>query len=60
MEGIQVVGWAGFGLTMKLKTLKMKIKEWVRDHYCSVEAVESIILQEIQVLDRKEEAGFLN
>lgn len=56
----RVVGWAGFGLTMKLKTLKMKIKEWVRDHYGSVEAVESIILQEIQVLDRKEEAGFLN
>lgn len=44
----------------KLKLLKMKIKDWACDHYGSVEIVISELLQKIQELDIKEEAGILD
>lgn len=52
-------GWAGYRLGMKLKILKARIRAWAKEHFGDVRRVNERILADIQMLDRKEEAGQL-
>lgn len=54
-----MVGLAGYRLAVKLKLLKSKIKDWAKVHFGDVTNTKEIILQEIQLLDNKEEVGQL-
>lgn len=55
-DRFNVEGRVGFRHSMKLRKLKEKIKERVRD----VLAVKTNILEEVQPLDLKEESGILS
>eukprot|EP00268_Persea_americana_P008188 TRINITY_DN13159_c0_g2_i1.p1 TRINITY_DN13159_c0_g2~~TRINITY_DN13159_c0_g2_i1.p1 ORF type:complete len:214 (+),score=40.85 TRINITY_DN13159_c0_g2_i1:166-807(+) len=58
-EEIRVEGWAGYKLATKLKLLKIRMKEWAKEHFGDVKFQKSNILAEIQALDRKEESDRL-
>ena len=57
---MKVESWAGFRLAVKLRTLKLKLKEWAILEYVSktyfgdIELQKDAILEEIQNLDNKE------
>lgn len=48
-------GWAGFRPAVKLKNLKEKIKEWAKSHFGQVGLIKDSILEEIRLLDLKQE-----
>lgn len=52
-EEIKVEGWAGYWLAAKLKLLKNKMKEWVKENFGEVRTQKSKILAEIQELDKE-------
>ena len=53
-------GWAGYRLATKLKLLKIKLKEWAKEHFGEVKYQKFKILAEIQSLDGKEEPDQLS
>lgn len=53
-------GWAGFRLAKKLKHLKVKIKEWAKDHFGDILKAKDSLMGEIQLLDLKEEPSQLS
>lgn len=57
---MRVEGWVGYRLATKLKLLKLKIKEWDRNNFGEVAMRKAHLLEEIQRLDRKEEARQLS
>ena len=54
---IQVEGRAGHRLMVKLKLLKIKLKEWAREKFGDVGMQKTTILEEIQLIDNREEMG---
>ena len=46
-------------LVVKLKLLKVKIKEWAKENFGEVGATKCKILEDLQCLDSKEEMGRL-
>lgn len=59
-ESFSVEGRVGFRLSMKLRKLKEKIKEWVANPFGDVHAAKANILEELQSLDLKKELGSLS
>eukprot|EP00268_Persea_americana_P011377 TRINITY_DN14820_c0_g1_i2.p2 TRINITY_DN14820_c0_g1~~TRINITY_DN14820_c0_g1_i2.p2 ORF type:complete len:146 (-),score=32.55 TRINITY_DN14820_c0_g1_i2:579-1016(-) len=59
-EEIRVDGWAGHRLATKLKLLKIKLKEWAKEHFGEVKYQKSKILAEIQSLDSNEKSDHLS
>lgn len=55
-----VEGWAGHKFAAKLKLLKAKIKEWVKENFGEVGMMKANILNELQSLDAKEERDGLS
>lgn len=55
-----VEGRAFFRLSVKLKKLKEKIKEWVKDDYAEATVAKAKILEGIQKFDLKEEVCHLS
>lgn len=53
-ENINVKGWAGYKLVLKLKRLKERIKEWTKNHFGDVSCTKANILEKIQSLDIRE------
>lgn len=51
--------WAGYRLAMKLKKLKLCIKDWAKSKFGSIEADMAKLLHDIQNLDIKQESGML-
>lgn len=54
------MGGLCFGLAIKLKKLKEKIKEWIKNHFGDTEAAKSKLLAGIQNIGRKEEHSQLS
>lgn len=50
-----VNGRPRFALAMKIKTLKLKIKEWAKNQFGDVGVAKKNILEEIQRIDIKKE-----
>lgn len=59
-EEAEVDGRAGFRLAKKLKFLKGKIKDWAKDHFGDVERDKVKILEDIKILELKEELSQLS
>lgn len=57
---IVVEGWAGHRFAGKLKLLKAKIKEWVKENFGEVGMMKANILNGIRSLDIKEEMNGLS
>lgn len=55
-----VNGWAGFRLSLKLKQLKVSIKDWIEGNHGLVESLKANLLKEMQALDIKEESQMLS
>lgn len=53
-------GKTSFRLSIKLKRLKEKIKEWVKCYFAEVNASKVSILEELQRLDLEEESYLLS
>lgn len=53
---IMVEGWKRFKLSVKLKLLKQKIKDWVKSNLGEAEQQKAFILEEIQKIDLIEES----
>lgn len=55
-----VEGKPGFVQAYKIKERKVKIKEWAKNHFGEIRVVKMSILEEIQLLDKKEEDSQLD
>lgn len=55
-----VEGWPGQRLAVKLKLLKVKVKEGAKDNFAELGVIKLKILEELQCLDGKEETGLLS
>ena len=55
-----MAGWEGYRLVIKLKKLKLLIKDWASRHFKSEEHSMAGLLQEIQEIDNKEGLGLLS
>ena len=53
-------GWAGFRFSVKLKQLKLSIKDWRITNFVPVETIKAKLLEELQSLDSKEESQGLS
>lgn len=50
-----MVGWVRLRLAKKLKQLKVKLIEWAKENFGDVSVTKDGILEEIRLLDLKEE-----
>lgn len=53
-------GMASFTLAKKLKLLKIKIKDWAKEHFGNILEAKDTLMGEIQLLDLKEESHQLS
>lgn len=51
---------ASFTLAKKLKLLKIKIKDWAKEHFGNILEAKDTLMGEIQLLDLKEESHQLS
>lgn len=54
-KGVKVDGRLGFALAIKIKIIKLKIKEWAKSQFGDVGAAKKNIVEEIRRIDKKEE-----
>lgn len=52
-EEISVYIWVGYGLVIKLKKLKEKIKDWVWGPLWQIEVIKANIINDILYLDKE-------